>query len=374
VKSARLLAMVCAVSFPATAAYAASPASAANDAAAESPTTWNQAAAARYLDSRETWWQGWQNSKRDHNTVCVSCHTVVPYALSRSSLRPALGEDAPTAQEHVLLNNVLRRVTMWNQVQSFYPNSKTGPTLEADSRATESVINTLILASYDQRKNHLTDITRSAFDHMWALQIKSGEQAGAWGWQNFHLAPWESSESQYYGTTLAAIAVGRAPDNYRDDPKIRENLRLLRGFLRREYASQPMLNKVYLLWASARMPGLLNEKERAALVANLVSKQQPDGGWSLTDLGTWKRRDDTPEETKSDGLATGLTVLALEQSGVGHAPAKRGLAWLVKNQSQDQGNWSAWSLNKKRDPATDIGRFMSDAATGFAVLALESSR
>jgi squalene-hopene/tetraprenyl-beta-curcumene cyclase len=134
-----------------------------------------------------------------------------------------------------------------------------------------------------------------------------------------------------------------------------------------------LLNKVYLLWASAKLPGLLTETERAALVTELASKQQPDGGWSLSDMGTWKRKDDTPEETKSDGLATGLTVLALEQSGVGHAPVKRGLVWLAQNQSREQGNWSAWSLNKKRDPATDIGRFMSDAATGFAVLALENS-
>ncbi len=235
------------------------------------------------------------------------------------------------------------------------------------------MLNALILSTYDQQKNHLTDITRSAFDNMWALQIKSGEQAGAWNWQNFHLAPWESNESQYYGAVLAAIAVGRAPDNYQHDPKIQENLRLLRGFLRREYAAQPLLNKVYLLWASSRLPGLLNDKERTALVATLVSKQQPDGGWSVSDLGTWKRGDDTPEETKSDGLATGLTVLALEQSGVGAAPAKRGLAWLAQNQSQDEGKWSAWSLNKKRDPSSDIGHFMSDAATGFAVLALENS-
>jgi hypothetical protein len=271
-----------------------------------------------------------------------------------------------------MLNNVLRRVTLWNQVLPFYPNSKTGPTLAPDSRATESVINALILSTYDQRKNHLTDITRSAFDAAWALQIKSGEQAGAWGWQNFHLAPWESSESQYYGAALAAIAVGRAPDHYRNDPRIQENLRLLRGYLRREYAAQPLLNKVYLLWASARLSGLLSDGERTALLAALASRQQPDGGWSLTGLGTWKRRDDTPLETGSDGLATGLTVLALEQSGLGPAKAKRGLAWLAQNQIQD-GRWPAWSLNKQRDPTSDIGHFMSDAATGFAVLALENS-
>jgi hypothetical protein len=335
--------------------------------------TWSQEAAAHYLDSRETWWQSWDAAKRDHSTVCISCHTVLPYALSRSSLRGSLGEAAPTKQEQIMLNNVLRRVTLWNEVQPFYPSSKNSPTLAADSRATESVLNTLILSTYDQQKNHLTDITRSAFDNMWALQIKSGEQAGAWNWQNFHLAPWESNESQYNGAVLSAIAVGRAPDDYQHDPKIQENLRLLRGFLRREYDQQPLLNKVYVLWASARLTGLLDEKERAALVATLASKQKSDGGWSVNDLGTWKRNDDTPEETSSDGLATGLTVLALEQSGMGGASAKRGVAWLARNQSQDEGKWSAWSLNKKRNPSSDIGHFMNDAATGFAVLALENS-
>ena len=108
-----------------------------------------------------------------------------------------------------MLDNLLRRVSMWNQVQPFIPNSKGGPTLATDSRATEAVLNALILSTYDQHKNHLTPITRSALDNMWDLQIQSGEQAGGWNWQNFHLAPWESNESQYNGAVLAAIAVGQ---------------------------------------------------------------------------------------------------------------------------------------------------------------------
>ena len=69
------------VALPAATAHAADKASAA-------AADWDQQAAARYLDSRETWWQGWDHAKRDHDTVCVSCHTQVPYALARPELFP----------------------------------------------------------------------------------------------------------------------------------------------------------------------------------------------------------------------------------------------------------------------------------------------
>ena len=121
--------------------------------------TWNQAAAAHYLDSRETWWQSWDAAKRDHTTVCVSCHTVLPYALSRSSLRGSLGEAAPTEQEQSCSTTCCGGSRCGTRFSPFIPIAKAGPTLAADSRATESVLNALILSTYDQQKNHLTDIT-----------------------------------------------------------------------------------------------------------------------------------------------------------------------------------------------------------------------
>ena len=90
---------------------------------------------------------------------------------------------------------------------------------------------------------------------------------------------------------------------------------------------------------------------------------------------SWKRHDDSAFDTRSDGYATGLIVLALEENGLAKsAPVQMGLHWILGHQDRDQGLWPAWSVNVKRDPSSQIGKFMSDAATGFSVLALENSR
>jgi hypothetical protein len=61
----------------------------------------------------------------------------------------------------------------------------------------------------------------------------------------------------------------------------------------------------------------------------------------------------------------------LQTAGVPKDDAKiaKGLAWLKRNQATT-GAWTSVSVVKKRDPASHSGKFMSDAATAYAVLAL----
>ena len=340
---------------------------------------WDRAAAARYLDSRETWWQGWDRAKRDHETICVSCHTQAPYALARPELQRDLGEKDAPAQEQTILLNISKRVRAWDQMEPFYSDAKSGPGKSVESRNAESVLNAVMIAFSDARGGHTSDLGRMAFDHAWALQSTSGPTAGAWVWQDFHLAPWESPESEYYWAAMMAVAVGREPGSYRTEGGVKDHLAALNNYLRSHYDAQPLLNKLIVLWASASFPDLLTETRRNALLGLIYALQRPDGGWSLADLGTWKRVDGTPIETRPDGCATGLTALVLEESvNAGQLRGaradehiQRAIAWLKANQDRSTGAWPAWSLNKNRDPNSAAGPFMSDAATGYAVMALE---
>jgi squalene-hopene/tetraprenyl-beta-curcumene cyclase len=327
---------------------------------------WDEQGAAAYLDRRMAWWESWPRATRDHDTFCFSCHTAVPYAMARPALRAALGQAAPTAQEEQMMADVRQRVRLWQETKPFYEDDPRAPGKAAQSRGTEAILSALMLAWDDAPSGHLSADTRAALDHLWSEQLTEGPQRGSWAWLNFGLAPWELASSQYYGAALAALAVGTAPENYAATPQIQGRMQLLRDYLQREYAAQPL--------------ALIEPEQRQQLIAELLRLQNPDGGWSLSALEPSAPERQLRHDRASDGYATGLVTLALEQARIpGMQPTvQRGLEWLRHNQAGHGGLWVwgpeefwvAKSLNQNRLLTSNVGRFMSDAATGYAVLAL----
>jgi squalene-hopene/tetraprenyl-beta-curcumene cyclase len=300
----------------------------------------------------------------------------LPYALARPVLRAALAEDGPTANERKLLDDVTKRVRLWKEIEPFYPDQTRGIPKTSESRGTEAILNALILASRDARSGVLGDDAQQAFDNLWALQMKTGELSGAWAWLNFRYEPWESADGPYYGATLAAIAVGSAPNGYASNAGIQDGLKMLRAFLQRGSESQNLFNRIMLLWASTRLPGLLTPEQQRSIIDASLATQQSDGGWTLSSLGRWTRRDGTALDARSDGYATGLITFVLQQAGMSRVepPVNKGLTWLARNQERTSGAWPGYSLNKEREPSSDAAQFMRDAATSFAVLALTSQK
>jgi squalene-hopene/tetraprenyl-beta-curcumene cyclase len=346
---------------------------------ADDAAQWNRAKAGEYLDGRSKTWFEFTSADRGEGatkTTCVSCHTMVPYALARPALRKMTGA-AKTESEDKLVAQTKARVAAWADLDT--PRYKLmydfNEQKKVESWGTEAVLNALVLATDDRAEGRKTPDapTKLAFVNLWKLQTADGAKKGSWDWLDFGFEPWEAGGSRYYGACLAAIAVGTAPGYYAEgkDAELDAKVALLRGYLKDNFAAQNDFNRVWALWASSALGGVLAPEQKKDAVARILAKQRDDGGWSLSSLGDYVRKDGTPLETTSDGYATGLVLHVLQTAVTRPDDPKvaKGLARLRTSQ-EGTGEWKATSLNKKRDPASHAGRFMTDAATAFAVLAL----
>lgn len=318
---------------------------------------WNPRLAADYLDAQQKAWFAWKPAQATGGP-CFSCHTGMTYLLARPALRRALGEKEPTQYETGLMDALRARVDKKTGKEIFAGFSR--EPVASQALGVEAVFAALFLSS------------DGAFDRLWSLQSHDEKTSGAWSWFSLDLDPWEMPESRFYGATLAALAAGSAPAQYQNKLEVRENVESLAAYLRREQASQPLHNRLMLLWASSKLPTAMPASVRQPLLDEIKKAQREDGGWTIASLGPWKERTAAPASTGSNAYATAFTAFALQRAGMASSDPTlaRALTWLKTHQDPKTGYWEAQSMNKVRDPASIPAGFMRDAATAFASLAL----
>ena len=197
------------------------------------------------------------------------------------------------------------------------------------------------------------------------------------------------------------MAVGTAPGWLANlaDEKLLARVESLKKYLRTEIPRQDY-DRTLLLWAAARLPGLLENDARQQLVEMVFKKQRADGGWSIRSFGEpeqWGRGNRAeklraepavlhppgrperaagnrsekfrgerePADPPSDGHQTGLALIVLRESGVPATDPRiqKGVQWLLTNQ-RASGRWWTRSLN------TEKWHFITYSGTAFPLLAL----
>jgi squalene-hopene/tetraprenyl-beta-curcumene cyclase len=273
---------------------------------------------------------------------CGTCHTNYPYMMARP-----------------VFTNQTRAVA---EVRGFFEGRASNWDNDPPRWDTEVVATAVTLAIHDSKTSKkLQPVTRAALDRMWTLQ----QETGSWDWLKCNWQPLEADD--YYGVAFAAVGVGVAPDGYAATPLAQAGLVKMRRYLEQN-AAPSLHHKLILLWASRKLPDLMNAEDSTQTVEQTLQLQRPDGGWNLTSLGGWQRRDKTPNDpSPSDGYGTGLAIHVLRQTGLAadHPAIQRGISWLKANQ-RESGRWFTRSINN------DNFHFLSTVGTAYAVMALDA--
>jgi hypothetical protein len=320
---------------------------------------WSPERAARYLDGRQKEWFSWKPALQADGP-CVSCHTGMTYLLARPALRRRLKESQPTMYEVGLLDRL---------------RTKVGEKPPGALQGVETIFSAMFLSRDDALFASRADAvktmsahTQKAFDQLWALQGTEGVAKGGWRWYAANLDPWENAESGRYGASLAAVALTQTPAEYRDAANVRKQAAALNVYLIDGVESRRLHDRLALLLARS----FVSDSLRQSIAADALSRQQSDGGWTIESLGPWMTHADAPPSSGSNAYATAFTTFALLRGGVAASDPKvaNALTWLQTHQDSSTGAWAATSMNKRYAEGSMESRFMQDAATAFASLAL----
>ena len=296
---------------------------------------------AEYLDRSALNWQKTKN--------CATCHTNLFYMISR----PALSRVLPDSGE------VRRFYESYPQVR--WKEKKPG-----ESQGFWTIVVATGLTLNDaQTTGKLSPVAREVLDLMWTVQ----REDGGWRWPDCDYAPMEIDD--HYGVTVAALAVGLAPDGYSKTPQARAGLDKLCTYFKNN-PPKSLHHRAMLSWCSIRVDGIFTEAQRKETLAELLALQLDDGGWStagfLTDWKGLARSDGQPLDVKtSDGYGTGIVILIARELGV---PAddprlRRGVEWLHSHQ-RESGKWFT------KSPVNDARNLISNVGSAYAILALQA--
>lgn len=292
--------------------------------------------AAGFLDAASL---NWQKQRQ-----CMTCHTNYAFLYAR----PAISSGVPAhAEVRSFAEKLVRE--RWQEK---------GPRWDAEVVATAAA-----LAFNDAATTgKLHETTRVALDRMWTVQSEDG----GWKWLKCGWPPMESDD--HYGVSLAAIAVGVAPDGYAQTEQAQKGLQGIRKYLK-ENPPPTLHHRTMLLWASSYVDKLISDEEKQKCVTDLTALQKEDGGWALPTLYEWKRSDGKEQDLNtSDGYATGFVIYTLLRNGVpaDSATIERGVEWL-KTHQRESGRWFTRSLNK------DSKHYISHIGTAMAVMAIAAA-
>lgn len=308
------------------------------------------AAAKEYIEKGAAAWTG--------HRQCVSCHTNGTYLTQRPALSAELG--LPREEERTFAIKKLGKLETTER--KFIQRGITPASVIYIAAG---------LAEWDARiTRQLSSETERALQLMFEIQRPSGTWGALDCWP-----PFESSAFQE--ATVAAMAVGTAPGwlaNLQDETLL-AGVERLKNYLRTA-TPQEDYDRCLLLWANARLPGLLEPAKKQQLIDLVFSKQRPDGGWSIRTFGQpeeWGKGNRAKKlrseleyaNPPSDGHQTGLAIILLRESGVPTSDPHiaKGVAWLQTNQ-RESGRWWTRSLN------TDRWHFINYSGTMYPLRAL----
>ncbi len=306
--------------------------------------------ASHYLDQGAKAWNGARK--------CVSCHTTGTYMLIRPELTKQLGSPSPEMRD--------KFIDAFKDLAAMKPDE-----IQKSTRPGQVIYSAAGLAEWDKHvTKSLSPETAQALKLMFAIQRSTGSWGSADCWP-----PYESDA--FHEATIAAIAVADAPGWLASlkDPALKGGVERLKHYLQTEKPPHDY-GRILLLWASTRMPGLLDKAQQKTLVDMVWQHQQSDGGWSIRTFAApeaWGsgiragklRGEPEFQHPPSDGHMTGMALVALREAGVPTTDPRiqRGVTWLLKNQ-RISGRWWTRSLN------TDGRHFITYSGTAFPVLAL----